>query len=164
MSATILLILRVLLAASLFAFVGLALFLIWRDLQQQTAPAASRLPPALTLIYIADGEPVPLRFTTPEIIIGRDPSCDFTLDDSTVSAQHSRLTFRRRQWWVATNVGAAFGKQNGHIADLRQTVQEPTAADELAGQQQPQQPILAKCAGLAVEGITGQTAQFFYQR
>ena len=100
MSATILLILRVLLAASLYAFVGLALFLIWRDLQQQTSPTASRLPPALTLIHITDEEPVPLSFTSPEIIIGRDPTCDYTLEDSTVSAQHSRLTFRRGQWWI----------------------------------------------------------------
>jgi len=100
MSATILLILRVLLAASLYAFIGLALYLIWRDLQQQTLPSVSRLPPTLTLVHITDEEPVPVRFTIPEIIIGRDPSCDFTLDDSTVSAQHSRLTFRRRQWWI----------------------------------------------------------------
>ena len=100
MSATILLALRVLLAASLYIFVGLALYLIWRVMQQQTISAASRLPPALTLIHIADGEPVPVRFTTLEVTIGRDPSCDCTLDDSTVSAQHSRLAFRHGQWWI----------------------------------------------------------------
>lgn len=100
MSATILLILRVLLAASLYAFIGLAFYLIWRDLQQQTLPSASRLPPTLTLVHITDEEPVPLSFTTQEIVIGRDPSCDFRLEDSTVSAQHSRLTFRRGHWWI----------------------------------------------------------------
>ena len=100
MSATILLILRILLTASLYAFIGLALYLIWRDLQQQTSPYASRLPPTLTLVHITDEEPAPLSFATPEIIIGRDPACDFQLEDSTVSAQHSRLTFRRGHWWI----------------------------------------------------------------
>lgn len=100
MSGPVLLILRVLMAASLYAFLGLALYLLWRDLQGQIKPAASYLPPALTLIRITDEEPAPLRFTAPEIIIGRDPACDFVLEDSTVSAKHTRLSFRQGQWWV----------------------------------------------------------------
>ena len=77
-SGIVLLILRVLIAASLYAFFGLALYLLWRDLQGQTRPAALYQPPALTLIRITDEEPVRLRFTSPEIIIGRDPACEHT--------------------------------------------------------------------------------------
>jgi pSer/pThr/pTyr-binding forkhead associated (FHA) protein len=100
MSGIVLLILRVLIAASLYAFFGLALYLLWRDLQGQTRPAALYQPPALTLIRITDEEPVQLRFTSPEIIIGRDPACELVLEDSTVSAKHTRLFFRQGQWWV----------------------------------------------------------------
>jgi len=100
MSGPVLLILRVLMAASLYAFFGLALYLLWRDLQGQSRPAALYQPPALTLIRIIDEEPVPLRFTASEIIIGRDPASDFVLEDSTVSAKHTRLSFRQGQWWV----------------------------------------------------------------
>jgi pSer/pThr/pTyr-binding forkhead associated (FHA) protein len=100
MSGLVLLVLRVLMAASLYAFFGLALYLLWRDLQSQIKPAVSYLPPALTLIRNIDEEPTPSRFTAPEIIIGRDPACDFVLEDSTVSAKHTRLSFRQGQWWV----------------------------------------------------------------
>lgn len=100
MSGIVLLILRLLMAASLYAFLGLALYLLWRDLQQQSTLSKPYQPPALTLIRNTDEEPIPYRFTVPEIIIGRDPACDFVLEDSTVSAQHSRLSFRQGHWWV----------------------------------------------------------------
>ena len=63
MSGPVLLILRVLIAVSLYAFFGLALYLLWRDLQRQSKPATLYQPPALTLIRITDEEPVPSRFT-----------------------------------------------------------------------------------------------------
>jgi hypothetical protein len=100
MSGVVLLILRILMAASLYAFLGLALYLLWRDLLQHSRPAAFSQPPALTLIRFTDQEPVPVRFTVHEIIIGRDPACDLVLEDSTVSAKHTRLSFRQGQWWV----------------------------------------------------------------
>jgi pSer/pThr/pTyr-binding forkhead associated (FHA) protein len=100
MSGIVLLILRVLIAASLYAFLGLALYLLWRDLQQHSKLSISTQPPVLTLIRYSDEEPVANRFTVTEVILGRDPGCDFVLEDSTVSAQHSRLSFRQGHWWV----------------------------------------------------------------
>jgi pSer/pThr/pTyr-binding forkhead associated (FHA) protein len=100
MSATIVLVLRILASASLYAFLGLAFYLLWRDLQRQAGVVASRQPPALTLARKGGDDPLSQRFNLPEIIIGRDPVCDCVLDDSTVSAQHTRLSFRQGQWWV----------------------------------------------------------------
>jgi pSer/pThr/pTyr-binding forkhead associated (FHA) protein len=100
MSGPVLLILRIALAASLYAFLGLAFYLLWRDLKEQTSLAASRQSPVLGLLRQAAGEMTPSRFNLPEVIIGRDPACDCTLEDSTVSAQHTRLSFRQGQWWV----------------------------------------------------------------
>ena len=100
MSGLVLLILRALLAASLYAFVGLAFYLLWRDLFRQTRPDATRLPPTLTLIRVDGLEQAHLRFTVSEVVIGRDPACDYVLEDSTVSAKHTRLSYRQGQWWV----------------------------------------------------------------
>lgn len=100
MSGLVLLLLRALLAASLYAFVGLAFYLLWRDLFRQTRPDAFRLPPTLTLVRVDGLELANLRFTVSEVVIGRDPSCDCVLEDSTVSAKHTRLSFRQGQWWV----------------------------------------------------------------
>jgi hypothetical protein len=100
MSGPVLLILRVVLAVSLYAFLGLAFYLVWRDLREQVQISASRKPQTLTLCRHVGNEILTLSFYLAEIIIGRDPACDFILEDSTVSAQHTRLLFRQGHWWV----------------------------------------------------------------
>lgn len=100
MSGIVLLILRILLTASLYAFLGLALYTLWRDLQNQARLLASRKPPALALVRLDTSTAIVRRFAVAEIIIGRDLACTFPLEDSTVSAQHTRLVFRQGQWWV----------------------------------------------------------------
>jgi pSer/pThr/pTyr-binding forkhead associated (FHA) protein len=97
MSGPILLILRALLALALYAFLGWALFTLWRDLKRQSELLASRQPPDLTLT-LADG--ISWRYATAEIILGRDPACDCCLDDPTVSTRHARLIYHHNQWWA----------------------------------------------------------------
>ena len=46
------------------------------------------------------GETITQQFTTPEIIIGRDPSCELIVSDEMVSARHARLSYHNNQWWV----------------------------------------------------------------
>ncbi len=100
MSGIILLILRIFLAAALYAFLGFAIYVLLRDLKQQGELLAVRQPPPLTLIKIvADGEKS-LRYIKPVIILGREPGCDFPLDDQTVSSRHARLAYRKQQWWL----------------------------------------------------------------
>jgi pSer/pThr/pTyr-binding forkhead associated (FHA) protein len=45
-------------------------------------------------------EAIPQKFIKPEVIIGREPNCDFHLDDQTVSSQHARLSYHSQQWWL----------------------------------------------------------------
>jgi pSer/pThr/pTyr-binding forkhead associated (FHA) protein len=99
MSGPILLILRGILAVSLYAFLGFALYLLWQDLRQQSRLVASRRPPAITLLRVSEEE-VPVHFNLPVVVIGRELSCDCVLDHSTVSGQHTRLAYRQGQWWV----------------------------------------------------------------
>lgn len=100
MSGIILLILRILLAAVLYGFLGFAIYILMRDLKQQGELLAARQPSPLTLTnLVTDGEK-PQRYLKPVLILGREPSCDFLLDDQTVSSQHARLTYRKQQWWI----------------------------------------------------------------
>lgn len=128
MSATILLILRLALTATLYIFLGLALWILWQDLRQHSTTWASKKAPALVLravtstqaeisasevistAELADGEAViagetapsttVFRFTNSEVFIGRDPASECRLDDKTISARHARLAYHHGQWWV----------------------------------------------------------------
>ncbi|GAB4484192.1 MAG: hypothetical protein Fur0016_08220 [Anaerolineales bacterium] len=101
MSALLLLGLRVLAAAALYAFIGWALYLLWRSLQQETVFLSSRKVTPLTLLIQESGElSKTLHFTQGDILIGRDPECEVTLEDAAVSARHARLTYHHNQWWL----------------------------------------------------------------
>lgn len=99
-SAQVLLVVRLALVFALYAFIIWVLWTLWRDLKSQRELITLRQSPPLTLIREGYETLHSYQYTTPEVIIGRDPSCDFTLDDSTVSAQHARLSYHHRQWWV----------------------------------------------------------------
>lgn len=100
MSGILLLLLRIVFTIGLFAFLGWSLWLIWRDIKGQRGTDELRQPPVLALQTEADGDPQLVQFSVPEILIGRDPLCDFVLNDTTVSIQHARLAFRQGHWWV----------------------------------------------------------------
>ncbi|MEN8171895.1 MAG: FHA domain-containing protein [Chloroflexota bacterium] len=100
MSEWIFLGLRILLAVTLYAFLGTALWLLWRDLhhRQQTQKSHHVIPLSLS-IELGDTTRQQ-QFTTAEVIIGRDPNCACVLDSNTVSAHHARLSYHHQQWWV----------------------------------------------------------------
>jgi len=97
MSGIIFLILRLLLALALFAFLGYVLWTLWRDLKRQDEILESRRLPPMK-VSLPDGSQ--RLFSTQEVLIGRDPACEITLDDPTVSNKHARLSYHHRQWWL----------------------------------------------------------------
>jgi pSer/pThr/pTyr-binding forkhead associated (FHA) protein len=100
MSGPALLALRIAMALALYGFIGWALLTIWRDVRQQTDLLnATRMPP-IRLRYQLEGQDYERRFSKPEVTIGRDPASDCHLDNQTISAHHSRLSFHHGQWWV----------------------------------------------------------------
>ncbi len=101
MSGPVVLALRLLLAVSLYAFLGWAFVSLWRDIKQQGALLVSRKVPPISLT-IARGESTPQarQFIQPEVTIGRDPACECPVDDEAISARHSRLSFHHNQWWL----------------------------------------------------------------
>ena len=101
MSGVIVLALRLALAACLYAFLGWALFSLWRDLQTRGASLAGRKAPSLSLTLQRKGrETIRRAFQQTEIMVGRDPACDVLLDDDAISARHVHLSYHHGQWWV----------------------------------------------------------------
>jgi pSer/pThr/pTyr-binding forkhead associated (FHA) protein len=99
-SAIILLVLRLLLAVILYGFLGLAFYIIWRDLKNQGELLIARQPIPITLTTELDSPPLTRHYSSPEIILGREPACDFPINDQTVSSQHARLSYHQNQWWL----------------------------------------------------------------
>jgi len=97
MSGPVLLAIRIALAAALYAFAGWALYVLWKELRQQSL--ALRLPQAPALLLTGTDLKIH-RFTRAEISIGRDPTSSCHLEDPTISAQHARLTYHHGHWWV----------------------------------------------------------------
>jgi len=109
LSTTFLLALRLLMAAALYTFLGWAFLTLWRDLKHQAGSAAKQRVPALQLTMQGqNGASDTQRFTTPEVTLGRHPSCEWMIGDETISARHARLAFHHDQWWLED-----LGSRNG---------------------------------------------------
>lgn len=106
-SEVIILFLRILLTGVLYVFLGGALWLIWQNLRLTSRQTSQVRPPELSLAQQLQPEAV-RRFQVSEVLLGRDPGCDFPLDDVTVSQRHARLSFHHGQWWVED-----LGSKNG---------------------------------------------------
>lgn len=111
MPGLLLLFLRFLLAAALYAFLGWALWLLFQDLRQRSGALAAPAAPPLVLTQICGLEEAPLagdpaapqtvfRLTSAEAILGRDSTCQIYADHPTISARHARLAYHHTQWWV----------------------------------------------------------------
>ena len=99
----LLLVLRILLAVLLYAFLAAVLWMLWRDLRQTVAAAETTRPGGrLIVLYAPDetldiGTAFPLQ---PVTSIGRSPVNTIPLPDSYASGQHTLLTWREGQWWL----------------------------------------------------------------
>lgn len=96
---------RILAAVILYTFLGLAFYLIWRDLQSAAGELEEQPQVNLQLRVInsvgngspKEGEALPLQSVT---LLGRDPENTIVLDDDTVSARHARLCQQDGVWWL----------------------------------------------------------------
>ena len=100
MTGTLLLILRLAMALALYAFLGWAIYTLWRDIKRQSELLAARRIPKITLVSQFGDESISSDFVVPELVLGRDQTCDLILDEKTVSAEHARLSYHHGNWWV----------------------------------------------------------------
>jgi hypothetical protein len=99
----VLLLLRILLAALLYGFLGLLLVILWRDLRH-TARGPEVAPPKGKLVLVdaaktglEPGLTFPLQEVTP---LGRTPANAVALPDPFVSTHHALLAWREARWWL----------------------------------------------------------------
>ena len=101
MIATVVLLLRVILAIALYAFLGWALWNLLREFKQQGDKLATQKKPAITLsIKSEQGKESQQQFSQPQIMIVRYTNCDVSVIDEALSAHHARLTHHHGQWWL----------------------------------------------------------------
>ncbi|HEY5984216.1 MAG TPA: FHA domain-containing protein [Anaerolineales bacterium] len=101
MTGVVVLVLRLLAAAGLYAFLGYALWIMWRELRRNADAAVGNNAPPIRLEARSRNQTSVMRtFTQAEVVLGRDPLCDLVLADKAVSARHARLSFHDGQWWL----------------------------------------------------------------
>jgi pSer/pThr/pTyr-binding forkhead associated (FHA) protein len=112
--AVVLLILRLVSAGLLLAFLGLFAWLIYRDLQVTTAVLQQKQQVAGQLRVIANELAAPAIDTLfplrPLTSIGRSQSSQIVIDDGYVSQEHALLVERSGQWWLED-----LGSRNGTL-------------------------------------------------
>ena len=100
MSGIVAFFLRILLAISLYAFLGWGLYTIWNQIRNNSLILSKRQIPAITLTSLENEGGFQREFSQEEIFVGRDPNCDFPIGDETVSAHHAHINYHHNQWWV----------------------------------------------------------------
>jgi hypothetical protein len=101
MTAVVVLILRLALAALLYAFLWQVMHTLWREFKgQSTFLLSQKMPGIFVSAQTEDSAALQFHFRQPEILIGRSVNCDISLKDETLSARHARLSFHHGQWWL----------------------------------------------------------------
>lgn len=100
MNAVLALTLRILLLILAYIFVGWIGYTIMKDLQALFRTRDEAVSSPITLRTVFTQEPIEKQFQKAEIILGRDPDCDFTISDETISLRHCKLSYHHKQWWA----------------------------------------------------------------
>lgn len=89
------------LALSLYAFLTGTIIIVWKEMQQQAKISTHKTIPHIHLSIIngKNGGDIQ-KFSLSPVLIGRDPMCEFTVANETVSSNHAQLFFDKGQWWV----------------------------------------------------------------
>jgi len=99
MSAVFVLVLRVIMTASLYTFLVIALLVMWKNINQATRNKnISEIPPIK--LCLEDHPNKAITFNQLEIFLGRDVQNDFQIRDDKASSNHARIFFRNNQWFL----------------------------------------------------------------
>ena len=116
--AEVLLILRIIIAIALYAFLSLVLITLWRDLKTRSDLSGSV--PSAHLLTLS-GESLQASYALEEVnLLGRANDNTLTLNDATISAYHARISCRQGTWWLED-----LGSKNGTLIN-NIPITEPT--------------------------------------
>lgn len=97
--AEVILVLRLVVAATLYAFLALYFLVMIRDLQARSGMIVSDAEPAC-LVIVSERLPEQVFSLRPVTAIGRAADNDVVLRDPFVSANHALVVWREQQWWL----------------------------------------------------------------
>jgi pSer/pThr/pTyr-binding forkhead associated (FHA) protein len=101
MIASVVLVLRLILAVALYSFLGWALWTLWQELKQQANRLSTQKQPGITIeTRLGQNKVSQSHFAQNEVMIGRDTNCDLSVMDEALSAHHARIIFHHGQWWL----------------------------------------------------------------
>lgn len=114
--------LRLALAAILYAFLTAVLLMLWRDLRWTVAAEGANRPQGKLVVLkspddgLAAGSVFLLQ---PVTLLGRAPTSTIQVPDAYASAQHALISWREGQWWLED-----LGSRNGTLLN-DQPLQSP---------------------------------------
>jgi hypothetical protein len=101
---TFLFVLRVIIAALLYVFLGALLWVVWRDFKATSAQLDVSQRRAGQLVVVeSEGADVPVGRSFPVLpltTLGRAPTNSVVLADRVTSGEHALLVRRGSQWWL----------------------------------------------------------------
>ena len=100
MSSILVFALRILLVLLSYTFMGWMIYTIFNDLKMNSSHKTKQTIPPIILEAQIDDSKSKRRFRQIEIILGRDPSVDFPLNDETISLKHCKISYHNKQWWI----------------------------------------------------------------
>jgi len=92
--------LRLLLLILSYVLVGWIGYSIYTDLRKGVVPTDHTAYPPIAFKTEIDDEAQTQIYSSDVIIIGRDPACDYTIQNETISSQHCKVSYHHQQWWV----------------------------------------------------------------
>jgi hypothetical protein len=115
-----LLALRIVLVILLYAFLGLIVILLWRDVRSaattEATPATREWPARLVVVDELDSVQAGAAFSLrPYTTIGRAPANHIEIADSYCSAEHALVLWRNGQWWIEDRDSRNGTQLNGEI-------------------------------------------------
>lgn len=96
----LLLLIRLLIVASLYAFIGWIVYTLWIEVYRKQDNRSKQTVPTITIKYSDDNGEKYLYINHPVAIIGREQDCDVFIANRSVSSRHSRLSYHQNQWWI----------------------------------------------------------------
>ena len=92
--------LRLLFVLLSYSFVGWIGYGIYKDLRRHRLRQEKKIILPITLKAHFGNKTLEKQFAHREIVLGRDPACDFSIEDERISLRHCKLTYHHKHWWV----------------------------------------------------------------
>lgn len=100
MTPILALVLRILILLLLYTFIGWIGYIVFSDIKTFLRKQTKTPVPKLLLSTTRMDKRYEKLFNPSKVVIGRDPDCEFSIPDETISLRHCELDYHHQQWWA----------------------------------------------------------------